>query len=709
MQTLIASWKFYGHELTNAYKIVCRYFIVIDDVWRTHDWKVVMSALPENSSCSRIIVTTRITDVGKSCCSNLGEQIHYMEPLDDVDSRRLFLKRIFHNEDRCPVQLEDVSDRILNKCGGLPLAIITLASLLGSKSENKDQWELVLHSIGSTHESGSDLQVLREILQFSYRDLPYHLRTCLLYMSMYPENSEIEREQLTHRWIAEGFIIEKFGQSLKQISDNYFTELINRSLIQPIDIGVDGTPRACRIHDMVLELLTLLAIEENFVTILDINKCNLLPEKIRRLSLHSNYAEGHEVIQVTTSSKAHVRSLCSFGSVKKIPELFGFHALRILDLEGCEWLENHHIRDIGGLFQLKYLRFRLAKISKLPEEIGTLKYLETLDLRQCYHIRELPSTIIQLRKLVRLQVEFYVLFPSKIGDMESLEELSNVYYCNNPVEFVEQLGKLTKLRRLAIGYQQLVENCDDIGKCNDIFVSSVGRLGKHNLQSLSINCEDSMLNSLMGSHLTYLRELNIGSMVSGVSNTLAAHSNLTELSINIAWMQEEDICNLSALPAMLCLRLLLSHTPREELIIGDKGFQHLKHLFIRCDGGGTGIKFAPYAMPQVQQLWFVFKARGVALKDGGVDTGIQHLSSLREVDILVGCDGATKSDVETAEAAMRSAVALLPNRPTLGIKRYWDLMEPYREEGGEVEIATRHIQDGRQGTCIPSPSLLDTI
>lgn len=111
--------------------------------------------------------------------------------------------------------------------------------------------------------------------------------------------------------------------------------------------------------------------------------------------------------------------------------------------------------------------------------------------------------------------------------------------------------------------------------------------------------------------------------------------------------------------------------------MGDKGFQHLKELSIRCDGGGTGVLFAPCAMPQLQHLSFAFKARGVASKDSGVDTGIQHLSSLREVDILVGCDGTTRYNVMAAEAALRSAVNILPNRPNLGIKRYWDLMEPY--------------------------------
>jgi hypothetical protein len=54
------------------------------------------------------------------------------------------------------------------------------------------------------------------------------------------------------QWIAEGFIPQERGRSHREVAESYFYELINRNMIQPLDIGVDGKASGCRVHDMLL-------------------------------------------------------------------------------------------------------------------------------------------------------------------------------------------------------------------------------------------------------------------------------------------------------------------------------------------------------------------------------------------------------------------------------------------------------------------------
>jgi hypothetical protein len=96
---------------------------------------MIRCALPDDSVEYRIITTTRIFTVAKE----IGGP-YKMKPLSIENSRILMYRRIFGKEDKdkCPdEQLEEVSNRILKKCDGVPLAIITIASLLVSKGRNK--------------------------------------------------------------------------------------------------------------------------------------------------------------------------------------------------------------------------------------------------------------------------------------------------------------------------------------------------------------------------------------------------------------------------------------------------------------------------------------------------------------------------------------------------------------------------------------------
>ena len=111
-----------------------------------------------------------------------------------VHSRQLFYGRLFNSKENCPAYLEEVSDQILAKCDGLPLAIIAISGLLANTEQTEHHWNQVKASIGCALERNSSVQRMIKILSLSYFDLPIHLKTCLLYLSIFPEDSVIEKK-----------------------------------------------------------------------------------------------------------------------------------------------------------------------------------------------------------------------------------------------------------------------------------------------------------------------------------------------------------------------------------------------------------------------------------------------------------------------------------------------------------------------------------
>ncbi|CAN6355835.1 unnamed protein product [Urochloa humidicola] len=424
-----------------------RYIIVIDDVWDIQAWKTVKCALPENSFGSRIIVTTRNINVAKSCCSPYDSLAFNVRPLSDTDSKTLFYRRVFGSENNCSLHLKEVSIEIIKKCGGLPLAIITMASLLSTKSDSKEEWISVRNSIGLEFEKNPDVEEMRVILSLSYNDLPLHLKTCLLYLAVYPEDYEIQMEDLVRRWIAEGFVKVEGRRNLMNEGKHYFNELINRSMIQPLGISYNGQAMGCLVHDMILDLIKSKAIEENFITFCgDEPHILVYKDKVRRLSI--NYC-GPNVMPVSTMITANVRSLSIFGYAEEMPPVLVFSALRVLAPDRSQKLESDYLKNIGKLFLLRYLRIQGSNITQLPEQIGELQCLEILDLHDT-SIRQLPSSIVKLQQLKWMLTDG-VKLPRSIGKMQGLEELSSIVVDEcTPLDSLQELGSLTRLRTLGI-------------------------------------------------------------------------------------------------------------------------------------------------------------------------------------------------------------------------------------------------------------------
>ncbi|KAK3120559.1 hypothetical protein QOZ80_9AG0689910 [Eleusine coracana subsp. coracana] len=446
---------------------------------------MIKCSLPDNNTGCYIITTTRILSV--------AEQVgiaYKLRPLSLQNSRKLLYRRIFGNKKKIKNEdpekypddeLTEVSNNILKKCGGVPLALITIASLLASKGINKIEWYEVYNSVGTGLENSFDLANMRKILSFSYYDLPPHLRTCLLYLSIFPEDYNIGKDRLIWIWIAEGFIQrEKQGKSLFELGEGYFNELINRSMIQPVHNKDNGTIEYCRVHDMVLDFIRSLSREENFVTIYNnMDNISIIPNTVRRLSLQTDEIDHATCVR----SMQQVRSVVVFPSAFKlqISVLESFRVLRVLDFIDCYLLQDCSLKCLGNLVHLRYLGLSNTSIAQLPEDIGNLRFLQTLDLRR-NRILRLPSTIIDLKHLMCLRVDAWTTVPNGIGSLTSLEELSKLSI-DSSMDIIEDMGHLTKLRVLNVDFlaewnesikNSLVESLSKLQKLRSIDISIFG-------------------------------------------------------------------------------------------------------------------------------------------------------------------------------------------------------------------------------------------
>ncbi|CAD6256065.1 unnamed protein product [Miscanthus lutarioriparius] len=617
-----------------------RYCIVIDDIWDISVWNMIKCALPDNMGGHVIITTTRNFKVAEE----IGGA-YSMKALCHESSRELFYRRIFGNEEKykCPDEhLTEVSDRILKKCAGVPLAIIMIASLLANKARDKMEWLDVYNSIGTGLEDSTDEENMRKILAYSYYDLKYHLRICLLYLSMFPEDTPITKNHLIWMWIAEGFVqCEQQGKSLFELGECYFNELINTSMIQPVYDRHEAMIEHCRVHDMVLEVIRSLSSEENFVTILN-NEHSTSPwKKFRRLSVQNSMV--HHDSTFPSMSMLQVRSVITFSSAFDLmPALASFRVLRVLNLKGSYLPQGCDLKHLGNLFHLRYLGLDRTYSNELPDEIGNLRYLQTLDIKGV-NIGSLPSTVVQLRHLMCLCVDQNTRVPNGIGSLTTLEELSTLYLCDESTDITEELCHLTELRELELFFRN-----------NTLEKSLVACLCKlRKIQSLVIWASGGEYNFDAWVAPRHVRRLQLQScwfsrLPDWMTPSLLC---LSSLWINVRELHQEELEILGRLPALHHLYLMLDHEKLkipQRFVVGACLFPCL--VDCKLLGFMGAVFFHQGAMMRLKHLAFTLYARDIC-----------NLLSLKDVMVYFRSGGAGEMEVEEAKAALAHVLEIHPN------------------------------------------------
>uniref|UniRef100_A0A0A9U216 Uncharacterized protein n=1 Tax=Arundo donax TaxID=35708 RepID=A0A0A9U216_ARUDO len=605
-------------ELLQRYLQSRRYLIVLDDVWSRDSWPLLDSAFVRNNNGSRIVITTRIQAVASLADPNCEMKLSL---LPKEEAWTLFCRKAFARlEDRsCPLNLKTCAERIVDKCQGLPLALVALGSLLSYKEMDEHEWELFYNQLRWQLSNNPELSWVASVLNLSYNDLPSYLKNCFLYCGLFPEDYQIERKRLIRLWIAEGFVEDRGPETtLSDVAACYLKELANRSLLQVVNRNGYGRPKRFQMHDLVREISLNISKKEKFATTWDYPNSGCNSDGSRRVSVQKD----GNLLQ-TAKSSAQLRSVVVFA--EEVPSSWfkdcysSFRLLRVLCLRHC------HIQkmpdNISSLFNLHYLDLGYTKLKEIPKSIGKLSNLQTLYLKGC--VLELPSEMTMLTKVQHLLVDvgrFGSSASNRIGRLEHLQTLKNIE-ANSCV--VRKLGCLTRM--ISLGIRKVLESYN-----TDLWTSISKITALTSLSVIAADRDRDVLDLADLKPLPLLEKL----MLSG---------RLDKGAIPPVF---------GNFPKLKSLRLCFSGLHEDPLALFSVMFQSLGHLNLYRCYDGTRLTFRVGWFPKLKHLYLssMSELKDVEIEDGtmiglhrlefwglksltSVPEGLVHLKSLQQLCI----------------------------------------------------------------------------
>ncbi|XP_061360639.1 putative disease resistance protein RGA1 [Gastrolobium bilobum] len=417
-----------------------KFLLVLDDVWNEDrvKWLKLKDLLQGGAEGSKVLVTTR----SQSIANMMGTNSSYgLQGLSEDDSLSLFVKWAFkEGEETKYPELLEIAKEIVEKCGGLPLAVRTLGSSLFLKVD-KEEWVSVRdNEIWNLPSKEGDIL---PALKLSYDQLPSYLKPCFACFSLCPKDYFFTDYEVTGLWESLGFLPSpNKNKTLADVGIQILRELQSRSFLQ--DFIDHGTFVQFKLHDLVHDLTMYVAKDE-------FHRLNSCSQKISENARHLFFTKNDLLGQTSIPSGLRTIILPAGANNEAFLNTLVSRCkyLRFLNLSGSEY--ESLPCSIGKLKHLRFLSLDSnEKLKRLPTSVCKLQNLQALYFGGCTKLKTLPRGIGNLISLRELSVSTkQSVFPDKeVAKLTSLEILT-LSYCDN-MESLFQGVQLPTLRWLTI-------------------------------------------------------------------------------------------------------------------------------------------------------------------------------------------------------------------------------------------------------------------
>jgi len=563
----------------------------------------------------------------------------------------------------------DEAGFIINKCGRLPKLIVALGNYF-NKAPNIIQEMRSNANFMYELKTSKGLDSFRDVfttMHSSFQACPQVLKKCIFYLSLFTQSSIIRRSRLVRRWIAEGYCEGLDSNSKVEFMDKLLGNLGALGMIdKPAQTSamaghMSGT--SFQVNSLFLDYIISQETKENIflpleITVLQGESSLNVQRAGQHLAIGSSWKRDKFVLDSLDFSR--LRSLTVSREWRPFFISHRMRVLRVLDLEDTN-LKNDDVEQIvAHLLCLKFLSIRrCAKVSCLPDSLGGLNQLQTLDIRHTY-VAKLPVSISKLRMLQ------YVRAGTSVALMD--EEPSTT-------------------KRGRYGH---VAACDGV----KVPIKTAALISLHTLGVINISATSDMDIQQLFKNLTQLRKLGVSGInrrnIKGFFSAIEGHVHLESLSLQLHMEKDLEWLHKITTPRNLqrlkmkvhvekfehwsCLRVLGQIRRLQTLRLHFKidqdvelqfcdqtdgaawstpiQFCELKVLEIACSSN-LHVKFADREMKELELLQ-------VRCSDGSSlnFSGLEHTTALKHVSLKGSFD-------DTVKEELRQTVAQHTNRPTL--------------------------------------------